>query len=221
MNQEKVRNYFDEIANEFDNIYDNEGSYLTKVVNKLFRQSLYERVPITLKECGDIKNKKILDIGCGSGRLCYLLGKEGADVIGIDYSKNMIELANKFLSTKKINGKIKFLCCDFIKNFEAEKKYDISIALGVFDYLDDPINFLQKMKNVTKDRIIVSYPAKYAFQAPLRKIWLYTRNCPVFFYTEKYLEKIHQSVGITRIKIIKTPIHAKVPTGYIVIGNIN
>ena len=108
MNQEKVRNYFDEIANEFDNIYDNEGSYLTKVTNKLFRQSLYERVPITLKECGKIKNKKILDIGCGSGRLCFLLGKEGADVIGIDYSQNMIALANKFLSTKKIKGKIKF-----------------------------------------------------------------------------------------------------------------
>ena len=220
MNQEKVRNYFDEIAHEFDNIYDNEGSHLTKVTNKLFRKSLYERVPITIKECGDIKNKKILDIGCGSGRLSYLLGKEGADVIGIDYSQNMIELANKFLSTKKIKGKIKFACCDFLKNFEEEKKYDISIALGVFDYLKDPINFLQKMKKVTKNRFIASYPAKYAFQAPLRKIWLYTRNCPVYFYTEKYLEKIYKSAGINQIKIIKTPVLARVPTGYVVVGNI-
>ena len=59
MKQNEVKNYFEDIAQEFDNIYDNEGTTVTKITNKLFRKSLYERMPISLEECGKIKGKSI------------------------------------------------------------------------------------------------------------------------------------------------------------------
>lgn len=221
MEQNKVKNYFEDIAREFDNIYDNEGTAITKITNRLFRKSLYERMPITLEECGDIKNKTIIDIGCGSGRLCYLLAKDGATkVVGVDYSQQMIEIAKDFVMKKGLQDKIEFKCVDFLSKFETEIKFDVSIALGVFDYLKNPKEFLLKMKSITNGKIIVSYPAKYAFQAPIRRIWLYSRKCPVFFYTESQIQKIYEEIGFKEIKIIKTPLNSLIPTGYVVSAKI-
>jgi ubiquinone/menaquinone biosynthesis C-methylase UbiE len=217
MDENKVKNYFEDIAQEFDNIYDNEGTLITKITNKLFRKSLYERIPISLEECGDIKDKTIIDIGCGSGRLCYLLAKENASkVVGVDYSQQMIDIAKEFVKKKDLEEKIQFECVDFFVKYETKEKFDISIALGVFDYLQNPEKFLDKMKMVTKEKIIVSYPAKYAFQAPIRKVWLYSRKCPVFFYTEPQLQRIYENAGLKEIKIMKTPLNSLIPTGYVV-----
>lgn len=221
MEQNKVKNYFEDIAQEFDNIYDNEGTVITKITNKLFRKSLYERMPITLEECGDVKNKTIIDIGCGSGRLCYLLSKEGASkVLGVDYSQQMIEIAKDFVVKKEVQDKIELRCIDFLSKFETDSKFDISVALGVFDYLKNPKEFLLKMKSISNEKVIASYPAKYAFQAPIRKIWLYSRKCPVFFYTESQLQNIYKEIGFKEIKIIKTPLNSLIPTGYVVSAKI-
>ncbi|RZD45448.1 MAG: hypothetical protein CXT78_05270 [Thaumarchaeota archaeon] len=217
MDENKVKNYFEDIAQEFDNIYDNEGTLITKITNKLFRKSLYERIPISLEECGDIKDKTIIDIGCGSGRLCYLLAKENASkVVGVDYSQQMIDIAKEFVKKKDLEEKIQFECVDFFVKYETKEKFDISIALGVFDYLQNPEKFLDKIKRVTKEKIIVSYPAKYAFQAPIRRVWLYSRKCPVFFYTEPQLQRIYENAGLKEIKIMKTPLNSLIPTGYVV-----
>jgi len=104
INDEKIKNYFNRIAEEFDNIYDNEGNITTRITNKLFRKGMSERVTLTLEECGNIENKSVLDIGCGSGRISFMLANKGAKVTGIDYSSSMIELANKLQLQLKNNN---------------------------------------------------------------------------------------------------------------------
>ena len=58
---------------------------------------------ITLDFVGDVKNEKVLDIGCGTGRYCELLAKRGAKVVGLDPSSRMLDYAEK-----KITSEIKF-----------------------------------------------------------------------------------------------------------------
>lgn len=41
------------------------------------------------------KHAKILDIGCGPGRDAKVFSSRGFNVVGIDFSANMIELARK------------------------------------------------------------------------------------------------------------------------------
>ena len=41
------------------------------------------------------KNKHVLDVGCGTGLFSYMAAKKGANVIGIDYSKEAITVAQK------------------------------------------------------------------------------------------------------------------------------
>ena len=165
-----------------------------------------ERFILTLQEC-EGGNKTILDIGCGSGRFSLPLAGKGAKVTGIDYSSQMIELANEYLIKYETNTNTKlnveFICCDFMEDFNSNELFDITLALGVFDYIKNPMPLLEKMKNLTKEKIIASYPAKFTFQMPIRKVWLYTKNCPVYFYTERKLASMYNSIGITNYEIIK------------------
>lgn len=55
--------------------------------------ALEERV--TLELLGKVAGKRILDLGCGTGRYCAVLAKCGAEVIGIDPSAQMLEQAKR------------------------------------------------------------------------------------------------------------------------------
>lgn len=60
--------------------------------------------------------KKILDLGCGSGRHCIKLAKSGFKVTGIDFSKEAIKLAKKWAKREKL--KITFKIGDIHKTFQ-------------------------------------------------------------------------------------------------------
>lgn len=43
-----------------------------------------------------IENGLVLDLGCGTGKMTRLLAKAGFDMIGIDYSEDMLEIAREY-----------------------------------------------------------------------------------------------------------------------------
>jgi ubiquinone/menaquinone biosynthesis C-methylase UbiE len=51
---------------------------------------------------GNVKGKQILDLACGEGSNTRILAKKGARVIGVDFSKNMIELARQIEKKEKL-----------------------------------------------------------------------------------------------------------------------
>ncbi len=51
--------------------------------------------PALLNALGNVKNKKILDLGCGSGDFSQLLAERGANVVGVDASEKWIDLCKK------------------------------------------------------------------------------------------------------------------------------
>lgn len=66
------------------------------VYDTLMDNTPYERwcdlIAGTLKRYG-IENELVLDLGCGTGTLTELLAKEGYDMIGVDYSEEMLNRA--------------------------------------------------------------------------------------------------------------------------------
>lgn len=219
----KVMQYFIDNAREFDDIYDNEGTLVKKVANGLFRRGMHQRFFMTVQFCMSMKEKQeaknVLDIGCGAGRFAFPLEKAGLSFFGMDYSSEMIAMANYYLERyrKKINRRprIKFDVSDFMVDFDTSKKYDITLAIGVFDYVESPTPFIKKMANVTNKFMVLSFPKKMTPQMPIRKIWLMLKNCPVYFYTKREVETILKKAGINRYTI------KSISAGYLVFADLS
>lgn len=49
--------------------------------------------PAMFEILGNIRNKRILDVGCGEGYNTRIMARKGATVVGVDFSEEMIDLA--------------------------------------------------------------------------------------------------------------------------------
>ena len=80
-------------------------------------------------------------------------------------------------------------CVSSYLDFKPTKKYDISILMGFFDYVEDIDPYFAKLKIDTSKIILGSFPKKNGFLAFQRKIRYNLRNCPLYLYDKTYLEK--------------------------------
>lgn len=190
---QKVQSYFQKSAEQFDKLYHKTG-FFAYTFNKLFRKALYKRSQLTLEECLNCSAKSVLDIGCGSGVNSVLLAENGIEqVTGIDYADGMLDIARE-KSPSHLKNRIEYIKADFIE-WNTQNKYDCSIALGVFDYLDKPKPFLDKMYTLSKKKVIFSAPGKGNIRQIIRSIRYRFKKCPLYFYSKNDL--------ITLMKIYK------------------
>ena len=108
-------------------------------------------------------NNKILDIGCGIGKLAYKALKKGCIVTAIDYSKDAIKIANKIKQhlTPEEQHRIEFINGDAL-NISEEKKYDAIFMTDVIEHLYDwqLINLFEKLgKLLEKNGKIIIHTA--------------------------------------------------------------
>jgi magnesium protoporphyrin O-methyltransferase len=199
---EDVRRYFDQGASDFEAIYSGEKSAISRKLDEVFRKSMKIRFDLTLKECQPCEGKRILDLGCGSGVYSIELAKMGAHVFGIDFAENMLKIASNRAMEIGVENRCQFVCDDFIlHNFD--EKFDISIAMGVFDYVKGPQTMLSKMHDVTNEKVLISFPVRWHILTPLRKLRLSIKNCPVFFYNKVDIERLLRISGYKASNITK------------------
>jgi len=107
---------------------------------------------------------KALDIGTGAGFFPFLLNELGIECIGIDYSKQMINQAdkNKILLDKL---DIVFKQMDAMNLQFEDESFDFIISRNVTWTLPDPLKAYKEMVRVlNKDGVILNFDANYARQ---------------------------------------------------------
>jgi ubiquinone/menaquinone biosynthesis C-methylase UbiE len=58
-------------------------------------ESMRESGEALVKEIGITKGVQVLDLGCGDGTTAIPAAKIGADVLGVDIARNLVEAGNK------------------------------------------------------------------------------------------------------------------------------
>lgn len=83
---------------QWNEIFKNEEKVFTKI---------HEDMPKILKLFKKRNVKRILDLGCGSGRHLVYFAKRGFDVYGIDISEEGLEIAKSWLKKENLKANLK------------------------------------------------------------------------------------------------------------------
>ena len=136
INLEYNNKFYASLSSNYDLRYSGaEGDYHKALETDLLRSMI------------DVKNKSILDIGTGTGRLIFEFAQEAAELTGIDISSKMIEIAKG----KNTNpSKCKFLLMD-ARNLEFNTShFDIVFSFGSFEFVENLIPYLEQVNKVLK-----------------------------------------------------------------------
>jgi len=196
------RSYWNREADAFQKIYTHQKSKVSNLLDAVFRKDMYERFVFTIDNCDPINGRRFLDVGCGNGLYSVRLALGGAaHVTGIDIAPNMIALCGQSAKRERVD-RCTFLETDLLA-FNPDSPFDVTIGIGLFDYISDPLPVLRKMREVTSDKIIVSFPRFWTWRAPLRKARLTLRNCDVFFYTRQRIDQLMRQAGFDHHRIAR------------------
>lgn len=104
-----------------------------------------------LRLLGNVKGKKILEIGCGGGKDSITLAKQGAICTGLDISKNQIKYAKTLAKKNKVN--VKFIKQDIqtLKGLKSNN-YDIVFSAWALHYIPNLTKCFKEVRRVLKKR---------------------------------------------------------------------
>ncbi len=148
------------------------------------------------------RGAKVLDVGCGAGRDSRFLSKKGLDLVGVDFSRKMIE------ESKKLNRKIKYRIMD-LENLRFEKeKFDGIWANASLHHI--PKSHLKKVINqfhkILKKNGGLFIKVKYGNREWIRKNVKFGRLLKRYFafYKPRELAAIVKSAGFKVLNIYTT-----------------
>ena len=197
-----AQRYFDNVPKAWDALYAPENR-LAYLINKWLRKGLYERYRLTFKHCGDLTGATVLDIGCGTGRYSIECGKRGAKrVVGIDFAPSMIDYSRQVAKELNLSGRCKFICGDFTRH-AFDETFNIALALGFFDYVQDAEPVFRKVAALVPRLFIASFPAPdflWDIQRKIRYGWI--KKCTIYNYTREQLEGLYRAASFPRFEIL-------------------
>ena len=134
-------NKFDELAAKW---WDKDGEF----------RPLHQINPLRvdfIEERSSVKDKKVLDVGCGGGILAEALSELGANVTGIDASENTIGVAKSH--SRSIGSNVIYIqntIEEFISSHPNEK-FDVITCLEMLEHVPSPNEIIKSCSNLLKD----------------------------------------------------------------------
>ncbi|MEN8119743.1 MAG: class I SAM-dependent methyltransferase [Bacteroidota bacterium] len=135
------------------------SNYYSNLLNSNKLQKCYEIAPVRVKQFLEAeinfvlkrisKNDLVLDLGCGYGRVTTKLLKKAKRVIGIDISKDNIQLAKKIIGN---SVDCEFYTMDAIDLKFADNYFDkvICVQNGISAFKVNPLKLIKESIRVTR-----------------------------------------------------------------------
>ncbi len=183
--------YFHRRASRFAAFYRSEG--LSRLIG---RGPLFDRLRGSVDIVTALRATSVLDVGCGSGPLFEPLAARHVRVTGLDPAPAMVALA------RVEAAKHPDLVTVHERGWEAideQDAYDVAVALGVFDYVDEPAALLRLMGRAAP-HVVGSFPAP-GLRLELRRVRYGARGVHVHGYRPADLARLAADSGLRAAEI--------------------
>jgi SAM-dependent methyltransferase len=194
---QQVRSRFRSHARQFDDLYEDE-----RPLARLLRPGLVRRRELVVDTVTAMSDPRVLDVGCGSGRIGEFVLESGASrYVGVDFSEPMIDLARQRLA--RYDDRIELIAQDFL-DAQLDERFDAILAVGFFDYIPEPEKFVKRMAELSEPgaAVVASFPAWSWLKGPVRKVrYEWIGDCPIFNYTAEGIARLFEDGGFTRTEV--------------------
>lgn len=93
-------------------------------------------MPGIVEFLGNLRGKRVLELGCGLGGLSLLLAKSGAELTAFDISAGSIDVARKRAEAAGVADRIQFDVCPAEQLPYDDESFDIAFGKAVLHHLD-------------------------------------------------------------------------------------
>src|SRR5712675_626021 len=124
----------------------------------LWEKGDFTRIADTMRESGEAlvarlgitKGLKVLDLGCGDGTTALPAARLGADVLGVDIARNLVEAGNKRAKEQGLTN-CKFQEGDATNLHELkDKTFDLVVSIFGAMFAPKPFDVAKEVVRVTK-----------------------------------------------------------------------
>lgn len=142
----------------------------------------------------DISNKRILEVGCGSGAILKYLHDHGAVVTGIDLSREYLKYGKERYGLDLSNTNL----------FELpdNKEFDLIIYSDVLEHIIDPHKHLEKIKRLLKPNglLYIKVPSTKNIMRPYLGDFLRSlQNAHIYYFSLTTLSNLLRQCGFNRM----------------------
>jgi ubiquinone/menaquinone biosynthesis C-methylase UbiE len=118
--------------------------------------------PVVRSALGEVRNLKVLDLGCGTGRHALWSAEQGANVTAIDFSEGMLTEARQ----KPFAERVTFLQHDLHNPLPfGDREFDAVVSGLVLEHIKDLTQLFAEIRRVVKPqgRVVISamHPAMF------------------------------------------------------------
>jgi len=184
--------HYDKIANIYDRQYSDEQTSKMKAALQILEQK-----PSGL----------VLDVGCGTGLLFKHLEKQAKLLVGVDFSRRILEIAKE---KSKRNNNVELVQADADHLPFNKQVFDVAFAVTLIQNMPNPSRTLKEIREITKNcgyLVVTALKKKYSkklFTETLQKAGLEIKGFLDRSHLKGYVAvcaKIHADCSIPLIKV--------------------
>ena len=208
--RDRLENYFDSASRDaWSQLTSNEPvSFIRNLVRK-GREKMQESIMQNLPD--DLNGARVFDAGCGTGNLARLLGGRGAEVVGVDISQGLIDIAK---SRSSNNKNLRFFAGDMNEPSFGNFDYVIAMDSLIHYSAEDIVDCLSKFSSRVNCSIIFTVVPKtplLTLKLQLGKVFPKSDRSPVVEpVSEKNLISLCNLVGrneVKKLSRVKSPFY--------------
>ncbi len=174
----------DEVAEEYDDLRFSGGGAL---IDRREKEAV-------LSALGPIDDgHRVLEVACGTGRFTTMLADQGADIVGLDISREMLEQGREKAADAGLSERVEFMRGDASRLPFPDNHFDTVVAMRFFHLMDEPLQFMTELRRVSNDQVFFD-----TFNARSLRV-LYTWLLPMGsrLYSERQVAEMLSEADLT------------------------